>query len=165
MVKYEYKYIKDLEKTTVMDTFQSGFHRLHPQKPLYLKSHDILMAADSGDYPVLSLDLSSAFDTVHHMINRLQELFRITGVILKWFTSHLSERYLTVSVNGVMSDSVGYLRDLFFVQFSFCSTCFLFAKLLDVTIIFLIIYMLITSRYIYVFEFLNIRNCLVYKIA
>uniref|UniRef100_A0A669CQX3 Reverse transcriptase domain-containing protein n=1 Tax=Oreochromis niloticus TaxID=8128 RepID=A0A669CQX3_ORENI len=66
------------------------------------------MAADSGECTVLvMLDLTSAFDTVDHsiMINRLKDLFGITGVVLKWFMSYLSERSFTVCMNHVLSET------------------------------------------------------------
>uniref|UniRef100_A0A669CXC1 Reverse transcriptase domain-containing protein n=1 Tax=Oreochromis niloticus TaxID=8128 RepID=A0A669CXC1_ORENI len=92
-----------------MDTFQSSFRKLHSTETALLRvSSDILMAADSGEYTVLVLlDLSSAFDTVDHsiMINRLENLFGITGVVLKWFISYLSERSFTVCMNHVTSES------------------------------------------------------------
>lgn len=62
-------------------------------------SSDILMAADTGEYTVLViLDLTSAFDTVDHsvMINRLKDLFRITGVVLKCFMPYLSDLLLSL---------------------------------------------------------------------
>uniref|UniRef100_A0A669E0K7 Reverse transcriptase domain-containing protein n=1 Tax=Oreochromis niloticus TaxID=8128 RepID=A0A669E0K7_ORENI len=98
-----------LEKNNVLDIFQSGFRKLHSTETALLKvSSDILMAADSGEYTVLVLwDLSSAFDTVDHsiMINRLKDLFGITGVVLKWFQSYLSERSFTVCMNHVLSET------------------------------------------------------------
>uniref|UniRef100_A0A669E4F5 Reverse transcriptase domain-containing protein n=1 Tax=Oreochromis niloticus TaxID=8128 RepID=A0A669E4F5_ORENI len=98
-----------LDKNAVMDTFQSGFRKFHSTETALLRvSSDILMAADSGEYTVLVLlDLSSAFDTVDHsiMINRLKNLFGITGVVLKWFISYLSERSFTVCMNHVTSES------------------------------------------------------------
>ena len=54
------------------------------------------------------LDLSAAFDTVHHTIflNRLMEDFSICGTPLYWMASYLSDRSQQVVINGTRSDSV-----------------------------------------------------------
>ena len=51
------------------------------------------------------LDLSAAFDTVHHDVlhNRLSTDFGIKGTALKWFESYLSNRRQRVSIEGVTS--------------------------------------------------------------
>ena len=48
------------------------------------------------------LDLSAAFDTVDHGIffSRLSNRFGITGTVLEWFRSYLSDRTQVVLVNG-----------------------------------------------------------------
>jgi len=55
---------------------------------------DILLAIDSGDLAALVLlDLSAAFDTVHHAILlRRLETFGIGGNALHWFESYLVGR-------------------------------------------------------------------------
>ena len=44
------------------------------------------------------LDLSAAFDMLDHetLLNHLQNRFRITGVVLKWIKSYLSDRFQAV---------------------------------------------------------------------
>ncbi len=100
-----------LEKYEVLDTFQSGFRNKHSTETALLKvTSDILMSADSGEHTVLVLlDLSSAFDTVDHsiLINRLHNLVGLSGSVLKWFSSYLSERSFSVSANHIMSDTTG----------------------------------------------------------
>ena len=55
------------------------------------------------------LDLSTAFDMVDHQIllNRLRTEFGVSGKVLDWFASYLSNRSQKVTVNGVLSDRVG----------------------------------------------------------
>ena len=61
------------------------------------------MAADSGQCTVLVLlDLTAAFDKVHHviMIQRLQNYFGISGRVLEWFISmaeHLRSWQMAIS--------------------------------------------------------------------
>ena len=55
------------------------------------------------------LDLSTAFDTVDHQIllNRLRTEFGVSGKVLDWFASYLSNRSRKVTVDGVLSDRFG----------------------------------------------------------
>lgn len=57
---------------------------------------------------MLFLDLSAAFDTVDHsiLLHRLRNKFGITGNVLKWFTSYLSDRSQFVSIDGIPSVSL-----------------------------------------------------------
>ena len=52
------------------------------------------------------LDLSAAFDTIDHstLPHCLQTWFGIDDSVLKWFTSYLSERYLSVKIGSTLSD-------------------------------------------------------------
>ena len=52
------------------------------------------------------LDLSAAFDTVDHaiLIDRLSTEFGVTGPVLNWFTSYLSNQSQRVSIDGVLSE-------------------------------------------------------------
>ena len=77
-------YIEDHE---IFDKFQSGFHSRYSTETALLRvANDIILAADSGEYTVLvSLDLSSAFDTVDHniLINTLHNIVGISGSVLQ----------------------------------------------------------------------------------
>ena len=53
----------------------------------------------------MSLDLSSAFDTIDHtiLINRLSTSFGVSGRTLNWITSYLSNRSQFVKVDNLSS--------------------------------------------------------------
>ena len=53
------------------------------------------------------LDLSAAFDSVDHgiLLSRLSNRFGITGTVLEWFPSYLSDRTQLVQANGARSVS------------------------------------------------------------
>ena len=71
-----------------------------------LRTTDIGYALDQGKYCTLS-DLSSAFDTVDHLIllDCLQTRFGITGNVLSLLRSFLFQRDSVVSLDGSLSDS------------------------------------------------------------
>ena len=54
------------------------------------------------------LDLSPAFDTVSHQILlwRMESDFGVTGHLLSWFSSYLSEREHFIVINGVKSNEL-----------------------------------------------------------
>ena len=75
-----------------------------------LIKNDTLMNMDK-QHPTLLilLDLSAAFDTVDHQIllNRLRTEFDVSGKVLDWFASYLSNRSQKVTVDSVLSDRFG----------------------------------------------------------
>lgn len=69
--------------------------------------NDLLLASDSGSLSILILlDLSSAFDTVDHMVllNRLETVFGVSGTVLDWFRSYFMGRSQFVFMDGSRSD-------------------------------------------------------------
>ena len=52
------------------------------------------------------LDLSAAFDTIDHeiLLSRLKASFRVTGTVLNWFKSYISNRTQQVSVCQLYSE-------------------------------------------------------------
>jgi Reverse transcriptase (RNA-dependent DNA polymerase) len=67
-------------------------------------------ALNAGDWCIgVFLDLKKAFDTVqHNILLKKLEKFGISGNILEWFRSYLSNRTQCVDINGSLSD----LRDI-----------------------------------------------------
>ena len=83
---------------------QSAYRKKHSTETALLKIvNDILNNMDKGRMSALILlDLSSAFDTIHHglLLNRLKHRFGIDGNALKWIASYLSGRKQTISLQG-----------------------------------------------------------------
>ena len=60
------------------------------------------MAIDNGKLVIfVMLDLSAAFDTVDYdkLLSRLSTCYGISGAVLEWFKSYLSERTQFVKIN------------------------------------------------------------------
>ena len=71
--------------------------------------NDLLRSLDRENVSVLPLlDLSAAFDTIDHVIllQRLEHVFGIHDTALHWFSSYLTNRTQTVTVNNCSSASV-----------------------------------------------------------
>ena len=64
-----------------------------PRQPcLYKVVSDLLSVVDGGEpSPLLSLDISAAFDTLdhHHLLSHAHELFGFSDSVLKWMQSYL----------------------------------------------------------------------------
>ena len=100
-----------LVKNNLFPTLQSAYRPNHSTETALLKiKNDILMNMDKQHATLLILlDLSAAFDTVDHQIllNRLRTDFGVSGKVLDWFASYLSNRSQKVTVDGVLSDWFG----------------------------------------------------------
>ena len=65
--------------------------------------NDILRALDDGNISVFALlDLSAAFDTIDHkiLLDRLENLYGISGTALSWFKSYLTGRTQMVTIDN-----------------------------------------------------------------
>jgi len=75
---------------------QSAHRAFHSTETAVLKvMSDILKALDNGDIALVTLlDLSAAFDTVHHaiLLKRLEISYGLNGHALCWFESYLTGR-------------------------------------------------------------------------
>ena len=84
--------------------FQSAYKPNHSTETALLKvKNDILMNMNDQHVTLLVLlDLSAAFDTVHHdiLIARLKNDLGIEGDALSWLISYLSDRSQRISING-----------------------------------------------------------------
>ena len=86
------KYLNDTLSTTLS----------LPESALTLITSDLLSVLNNNRGSILVLlDMSSTFDTLDHnvLIHRLSTI-GITGIALNWFTSYISNRSSTVSINS-----------------------------------------------------------------
>jgi hypothetical protein len=78
---------------------------------------------------LLLLNLSAAFDTVHHnlLLSKLRRHYGISSVVLTWFQSYLAERTFSVNINQEKSKrcylSIGFpqrsiLDPIFFILYT-----------------------------------------------
>ena len=90
----------------LLNSCQSGFRKCHLTNTTLLDVSDfILKNMNEGKVTgALFIDLKKAFDTVNHTIV-LQKLasYGVNGNTLSWFSSYLSGRSQTVSVNSTLS--------------------------------------------------------------
>ena len=87
---------------------QHGFIAGRSVSTNLLQLSDLVTTAIGQNLQVdaLYLDLAKAFDTVDHAL-LLDKLitFGVNGSLLRWFASYLSERNLSVNINGFQSES------------------------------------------------------------
>jgi len=81
---------------------QSAYRPRHSTETSLLSTLDTIYRASDFGFSILhvSLDLSAAFDTIDHvtLINRLRTSFGITGSVLSWLQSYLSNRTQSVRI-------------------------------------------------------------------
>ena len=99
--------VAHIEKEGLFADFQSSYRKYHSCETAVLKiQSDLLMMMDKRDNAVLLLlDLSAAFDTINHklLLEKLQYKYNITGTVLTWIKSYLSERKFKVLINNSLS--------------------------------------------------------------
>ncbi len=93
----------------MFEHFQSGFKAAHSTESALLRVLNyIFLASDMDDSVVLVLlDLSAAFDTINHsiLINRIKSWVGLSGTVLKWFQSFLSNRKYVVRLGYIFSST------------------------------------------------------------
>uniref|UniRef100_A0A3P9LRF3 Reverse transcriptase domain-containing protein n=1 Tax=Oryzias latipes TaxID=8090 RepID=A0A3P9LRF3_ORYLA len=98
-----------LSSNNLYEFFQSDFRPLHSTETALLKiTNDHLLSADCGLLSILLLlDLSSAFDTISHsiLLNRSSSI-GISGTVLSWFHSYLSDRTQFIQLKSFTPHSV-----------------------------------------------------------
>lgn len=92
-----------LNTNDILEKYQSGFRMNHSTETALLKIlNDIRCNLDKHKLTVLVLlDLTAAFDTVDHhiLLNRLRHLVGLSGTVLNWFVSYLTDRSFFVSMD------------------------------------------------------------------
>jgi hypothetical protein len=89
---------------------QSAYRPRHSTETAELSTLDsVFHSADSGNStPVVSLDLSAAFDCIEHsiLLNRLKTSFGFSGSVYNWIESYLSCRSQIVKTGSSYSTSL-----------------------------------------------------------
>ena len=96
-----------LASHSLIDPFQSAYKTGLSTETALVRLHNDLSVGcqENRATCVIFLDLSSAFDTVDHdvMIDRLHHYYGLSGIVLQWFRSYLSNRCVTVRVQDSFS--------------------------------------------------------------
>ncbi|PIK38386.1 putative RNA-directed DNA polymerase from mobile element jockey-like [Apostichopus japonicus] len=96
-----------MDDNELQEKYQSAYTKLHSTETALIKVHsDIMHNIDDGKAVALVLlDLSAAFDTIDHsiLLNRLRNVYGITGNALKWMTSYLQNRRQSVIIDNIKS--------------------------------------------------------------
>jgi hypothetical protein len=94
----------------LFNPFQSAYRPGHSTQTALLKIvNDLLLSLNDRKVSILAmLDLSSAFDTIDHsiLLHRLEHDLGICGTALNWFSSYLTDRTQSVTVDGYISSPV-----------------------------------------------------------
>ena len=97
---------------------------------LSIKSDVHLAFAKCEATAVVLLDQSAAFDTIDHdtLLDSLSSWFCVSGVVLDWFKSYLSDRAQCIKIGSILFDAKSYcmvcLKALSWGQF-FCHSVLL----------------------------------------
>jgi hypothetical protein len=98
------KITSDICQNNLFPVFQSAYRQYRFTESALVKVvFDIIRALGVGDFALLSLlDLSSAFNTLDHVIllKSLEISFGLQSLPIKWFRSYLTGRFQTVSFGG-----------------------------------------------------------------
>ena len=98
---------KYITENNLMPPHQSAYRKRHSTETALIKiQNDIMCGIDDGQVAFLFLlDLSAAFDTLDHeiLLHRLHNDFGITRTALAWFSSYLTERSQSISIDGQLS--------------------------------------------------------------
>ena len=97
----------NLLANNLSETFQSAYRAPHSTETALLDVTNCLLgSADEGRVSILDLlDMSASFDALDHsiLLTRLHDMFGLSGKAFECFSSYLSDRFQSVSVNGRVS--------------------------------------------------------------
>ena len=96
-----------IEEHLLSNHVRSAYKRFHSTETALLKIHnDIICNMDNGKVTALTLlYLSAAFDTIDHanLLERPHGHLGISGAVLQWFKSYISNRQQRVHIDGSLS--------------------------------------------------------------
>ena len=96
-----------LTLNNLLETYQSAYRCNHSTETAVLDVvNNFFQQCDNHNITIASfLDLSSAFDTIDHdiLLERLEKSYGICGMVLKWFTSYITDRFQFVSIDSKKS--------------------------------------------------------------
>lgn len=96
-----------LTSNNLLPRLQSAYRRFYSVETAILRVFNDILAAidDHQDVVLVLLDLSSAFDTIDHLLllERLQKRYGIDKTVLKWLGSYLEDRTQAVRIKDVSS--------------------------------------------------------------
>ena len=102
--------LKHVKSNGFDEVLQSAYKMHHSTETALLKvTSDILDLEDDKNLCLLVLlDLTAAFDTIDHeiLVNRLKKSFLVSGKVLTWFESYLSNRFYCVKVRNETSQNL-----------------------------------------------------------
>ena len=88
---------------------QSAYKLGHSTESALLSiKNDVHLAFAKGEATaVVLLDQSAAFDTIDHdtLLDSLSSWFGVSGVVLDWFKSYLSDRVQCIQIGSILSDA------------------------------------------------------------
>ena len=83
--------------------YQSAYKAGHSTETALLSiKNEVHLSLSRGE----ATDLSAAFDTIDHstLLSCFRSLFGVGGLVLKWFTSYLTEHYRSIKIGSTLSD-------------------------------------------------------------
>ena len=96
-----------LDENNLETVIQSAYKQNHSIETVEIRvQNDILRTVDAkSEVAVVLLDLTVAFDTIDHtmLLDRLENMFGIDGVVLNWVNSYLSDHQQRVVLGGFSS--------------------------------------------------------------
>ena len=88
---------------------QSAYKLGHSTESVLLSiKNDVHLAFAKGEATaIVLLDQSAAFDTIDHdtLLDSLSSWFGVSGVVLDWFKSYLSDRVQCIKIGSILSDA------------------------------------------------------------
>ena len=96
-----------MDKNSLLLSYQSAYRRFHStETAIVTLVNDILLCLDKTHSMLLvAVDLSAAFDTVHHgiLLDVMKNKFGVCNTCLNWISSYLYPRNCVVAVNRSLS--------------------------------------------------------------